>query len=132
MNILKLSLWVFTLHGTKIPVRYYFWDATKSPAFEICYVVYATSIVVFVFGYIAVITLFGNICMCFVGLYDHLMATMRHIDTCPAHRRRQHIVAAIKYHCDIIRHDASSALFQSHCAKMFLSIFFCLQFCRYG
>lgn len=84
--------------------RYYFWDASQSPAFEICYLLTSMAMFFMIIGFLAVDLFFVGICLYIKALYDELIYMLKQVDE---HRtstdeRELQISNCINFHTDIL------------------------------
>lgn len=87
--------------------RYYFVDTTRTPLFQIFYVVYCIPVLCIVAMYLAKNLLFVGMCMYIVALSDELKAQLRRIDgqNLSVARRLRQLKHCIRMHNRIIGWD---------------------------
>lgn len=89
-----------------ISCRYYYFDSTKSPAFEICYVLTALSTISVLIILLTVDLLYFGISLYTVAMYDELDYMISLIDRRPIIWRRTLILQSIKFHVNLLGYES--------------------------
>lgn len=88
----------------EILFRYYFFDASESPLFELCYLINMAKLAYVVLAFLAVDIMFIEVCFYILAMYQELRAMLRQLKQVGGgySRTRHQLLECIRLHAEIV------------------------------